>query len=159
MPPKAILILAMVALLIVAVWGLSIAAGPSEDSIDPENTGFVNGIEKTLGALPGVGQTIDPDSIRTSPDCFRGNSFVLDERIQSCRLLIPADVDRMTLANLEPGCSIEISDQPGAIDHTVDRSDANDDGEVRISLTGDGARLDFRLDFPGGTTCRIALAD
>lgn len=158
MSPKGLLILGMVGLLILALWGLSVAAGPSDDSVDPENTSFVGGIEKTLGGLPGIGRKLDPESIETRPDCFADGAFVLDDDVRNCRLNVPPDVDRLTLGNIGPGCFVEVSRQEGAIDHTVDRGDANDDGEVRISLTGDGARLDFSA-FPLDTTCRITLVD
>ena len=158
MSKKGLLVLGLVGLLILALWGLSIVASPNSDTVDPENTGFVGGIERTLGALPGVGTTLDPDAVRTRPDCFDGSAFVLDGDIRNCRLDVPADVDRLTLGDIGPGCFVGVAGQNGAIDHTVDRSDANEDGEVRISLTGDGARLDFSA-FPLDTTCRFTLVN
>lgn len=156
MDKRTALLLGLLGALVVALFFLGVGLSSDDGRTDAENAGGVAGLDGFLGALPGLGRSIDPDDIVTDDDCFDGRRFRLDDGTPTCTFDIPADVDRVVLRLRDAGCEVDVGAQPGVSSQHMDASDTNDEGELRLGLTGDGATVGLSMSF-GTSRCLIEL--
>lgn len=155
MDRRTALLLGLLGALVVGLFFLGVGLSSGDGRVDPNDAGGVEFLDSFLGGLPGVGRSIDPESIETDNDCFDGRVFRLDGAVPTCSFDIPADVQRVVLELRDPSCSIEVGSQPGVATQRLDAGDADDNGALRLGLTGDGATVRMSLTF--ADTCLIEL--
>lgn len=156
MDKRTVLLLALLGALVVALFALSVGVSSDSGRTDPERAGGIEGLEGLLDEMPGIGREIDPSTIETDHDCFDGHRFLLDDATRTCSFAIPPDVDRVVLRLRHDVCEVDVGAQPGVAGQHLDLSDANNDGELRLGLTGDGVTVGLSMPFDA-TRCEIEL--
>lgn len=132
-------------LLVVALFGLSVAVAPGDGPVRPEEAGGLQLVDRLLARVPGLSRSLGPDDVTTEPPgCFDDGRFRAGSALVPCRLLVPTDVDRLVVGDLSPGCRLEVTGQEDVLDHVLGPGDAGDDGQLRIALSGAGATVLFQ---------------
>lgn len=150
------LLLGLLGALVVALFALSVGVSSDRGRADPKDAAGIEWLDGLLGRVPGIGREIEPDEIEPDSDCFDGRRFLLDDTTRVCSFEVPPDVDRVVLRLRQDRCEVDIGAQPGVGGQHLDLSDANDDGELRLGLTGDGATIRLSMSL-GSSTCIIEL--
>jgi hypothetical protein len=162
MDRRTVLLLALLGLLVAALFGLSVAVDPGEGPIEPGEAGGIQLLDGILAHVPGLGRSLDPDEVSAAPAaCFGAGRFEADTVAGPCRLTVPDGVDRLALDGVSPGCIVAVTGQDDVADHELDAGDpgdAGDGGELRVALSGNGATVELRARGPGAR-CEARLVD
>ena len=144
--PKRVVLVVLLVALVLAVFGLGVAAGASnDDSYDPGGFGW---LDSMLGAVPGLIDTLEPSDVAGEP-CVDGASLVGCTSLQ-----IPDGTDQLVLTGIAPLCLVELR-HPDEIDQQLDRGDVDDAGRLRVPVVADGSVLRFVA--LGDTVCSATI--
>lgn len=146
------ILLGLLAALLVGIFLLSVAVGSGGGSADPRRSGGIESLDGLLGGLPGFGRGLDPETVDV--ECFDGDSFRVDD--SPCAFTVPEGVDRLILRPLQPNCQITVDRQDGIGEQRLGVSDADDSGNLRIALAGDG--VDVSINSTTDSSCVVELA-
>jgi hypothetical protein len=152
---------ALLILVVLALYGLSLAVGASSGSVDGGDRDGLGTVRSGLRSLPGLGNDLDPDELDGGGggvSCFdvASSTFTVSGAL-GCRFGVPEGVDQVRLAVEAGRCRVTISEQPGTFDASTDTT-RWEDGRENLSLTGDGATVELvSLDPDGSDPCRLRL--
>lgn len=143
-------IIALVILIVVALFLLPLAVGGRDGRANPEDSGGIEALQGALSNLPGFGTPLDAQDVRTS--CFDRTTQTFTGPVlpNVCSFDVPEGIDVVPLRVIEGSCSIRISRQPDTFDQKTTTLEWTSN-EKDLTLVGDGARITI------SGACRLRL--
>ena len=132
---------ALLVLLLVALFLLSLAIGRSSRAVDDGDRATLADLRSGLRTLPGLGSDLHPHHLDASLGCFNSSTseFVAGP-FADCRFQLPEGIDRVVLELVAGRCVLLVTDQSGVFDSRSDSAEWPHDRES-FNLAGHGATV------------------